>query len=217
MDPTNYQGNSHREKEKAAKAAEPAERKFERIVTSEVTVKKQGPMRVFKTLMIEADMRTVAKSVFLNNVIPHIKSTILLVAEMTFFGQDRRPGTHRPPPSSFVQRAIESRTTYKPYESISRQAPDPRLQAALPQQSVSADDRGYTITDRDQAQRVLETFRAAIEQYDFVSVRDLHEMLGLHSEFTDSGWGWTSAKGAQIVSKKDGWLLELPQAQALQQ
>lgn len=72
------------------------------------------------------------------------------------------------------------------------------------------------IPTRAEATEILEIMFNIVGQYEVVTVRELLEMAGMHAEYTDSNWGWTSLRGAQIVRVRDGFLLELPTPEALE-
>lgn len=216
---TDYQGNSHKAKE-GGKPTE--EKKIERITSSEVHIQKKGPWRSFKSLIIEADMSSVGRFVWLDILVPMVKNMLVATAEQganrLVFG-DRRP-MYRPPSSAMgIGSSSHPRgvTNYVPYSSMSMgRRTDPRAAAQLPtSRSTAADARGYLITARSEAEEVLETMAHVIDRYDVVTVADLHEMLGHPVTSIDHRWGWNDLRSAQIKSVSEGWILEVPQPQEI--
>lgn len=211
---TDY-GNSHKQREEEAAKKE---KKIERITSSEVIIQKQGPWRKFRSLLIEADMGSVGQFIWYDILVPTMKNLLVDTVEQgikrTVYG-DRR-ASYRPPSQALVGR--ESRVSYNS-PVIRRYEPDPR---SLPQSNITAlpmstsrasnDPRGFIIASRDEAEQVIEAMLHAIDQYDVVTVMDLHEMLGLDTTPIDNNWGWDDLREAQIRQVREGWVLELPQA-----
>lgn len=213
---TDYQGNSHKQKEEESKKQE---KNIERITSGEVIIQKKGPWRKFKSLIIEADMNSVGRFIWFELLIPSFKNLLVDTVEQgikrTVYG-DRR-AAYRPPSSSLGAGQI-SRIQYN--SPVIRHHPDPASQRALPMSSAPRstvnDPRGYIIPSKDEAERVLESMADVIDTYDVITVSDLHGMLGLETTYVDQKWGWTSMIGAQIRQIREGWVLELPPTQELQ-
>ncbi len=214
---TDYSGNSHKQKEQAAKQ----EKKIERITSSEVIIQKKGPWRKFKSLIIEADMGSVGNFVWFEILIPTFKNLIVDTVEQgvrrTVYG-DRR-AAYRPPSS-----ALSGQVSRIQYNSpVIRHQPDPASTRSLPMssqpqapRSTVRDPRGYIISSKEDAERVLEMMANIIDTYDVITVGDLHDMLGLESTYVDQKYGWVNMVGAQVRQIREGWVLELPPAEELQ-
>jgi hypothetical protein len=54
-----------------------------------------------------------------------------------------------------------------------------------------------------------------INDYDVVSVADLNACLGRPSSYVDNNWGWTILKPVDIRQIREGFLLDLPPAEAI--
>jgi hypothetical protein len=217
---TDYRGNSH--KSKGGGPDNPVEEKqIERITSAEVRIRKRGPMRTFKKLIIEADMGSVGHFVWLDIIVPMFKnmivSTIEQGAHRAVYGDRYAAGLRPRPPSSAVgigqTRGV---INHVPYEraGLPMGRPDPRGVPQL-QRGGLADPRGYLIVNREEAVRVLEQMAMVIDRYDVVSVADLHGMIGLTSSHIDNRWGWIDVRDAQIRGVRDGWLLELPEPEEI--
>ncbi len=212
---TDYQGNSHKQKEEEVKKQE---KRIERITSSEVIIQKKGPWRKFRSLIIEADMNSVGRFIWFELLIPSFKNLLVDTVEQgikrTVYG-DRR-AAYRPPSASLgVGQA--SRIQYN--SPVIRHQPDP-VQRAIPTSSAPrstvSDPRGYIIASREEAQRVLEMMADIIDTYDVINVADLHGMLGLESTYVDQKWGWVNMIGAQVRQVREGWILELPPPEEMQ-
>jgi hypothetical protein len=71
------------------------------------------------------------------------------------------------------------------------------------------------IPTRAEATEILEMMFSIVNQYEVVTVRELYEMAGVASEYTDQRWGWTNLRGATAQRVRDGYLLDLPTPEAL--
>jgi hypothetical protein len=63
---------------------------------------------------------------------------------------------------------------------------------------------------RVEAETVLIKMYDLLEGYEFVSVRDLHSLIGWSSSYIDEKWGWTNLNGSDIRRDRDGYTLTLP-------
>jgi hypothetical protein len=62
---------------------------------------------------------------------------------------------------------------------------------------------------------VLERLSDIIEQYAVASLADLHELAGIPTTHVDNKWGWESLRFAEIRQIREGYLLDLPPAEAI--
>lgn len=209
--------NSKRAKQASSEPIE--DKKIERITSAEVVIRKRGPWRTFRDLIIEADMGSVGRYLWIDFLIPTLKMMIVGTAEQGInrmvYGEPRSAGFRpRMNPSSSLGLGANRPgvSNYVPYEALSRQ----QHQAQLgPGPKVITDDRGYIISSRTEAEEVLDTLAMVIDKYEVVTVADLHEMLGLSSTMIDHRWGWIDVREAQIRQIRDGWVLELPQPEEI--
>lgn len=68
---------------------------------------------------------------------------------------------------------------------------------------------------RGDAELVLEQLNEIIGRYQIVSVADLYELSGLSAPHTANKFGWTNINGARVQRVPEGYLLIMPQAQAI--
>jgi hypothetical protein len=74
---------------------------------------------------------------------------------------------------------------------------------------------GYVVVSREEAEQVLEKMSDILEQYTAVSLSDVKEMLGLAPVHADTQVGWISLEGIQVRQIREGWLIDLPEPEAL--
>jgi len=54
-----------------------------------------------------------------------------------------------------------------------------------------------------------------IDQYDFASVADYYDLLGLETTPIDNKWGWTYLNNVQVRQVRQGYVIDLPPAEEL--
>ena len=54
-----------------------------------------------------------------------------------------------------------------------------------------------------------------LEDYKMVSVADLYDLVGITGKVTDNNFGWTDLRNASVTRDRDGYLINLPRAIAL--
>lgn len=74
---------------------------------------------------------------------------------------------------------------------------------------------GYAYDDvilknRGDAEMVLDQMRDVIYTYGFASIADLYEFAGLKSNYTDTKYGWSDLRDADIVEVRGEWLIKMP-------
>jgi hypothetical protein len=68
------------------------------------------------------------------------------------------------------------------------------------------------LPSRVSAELVLDRMYEVIEEYGYVTLRDLRELVGLPSTYLDDRFGWTELYGSQthIIQAREGYVLDLP-------
>lgn len=220
-----YQGNSKKAKEKQAstnsKAVEP--RTVEKVIVSEVIVKKKPLSDKVKNLIIEVDPKGIAEQLFWDRWVPSIKLMVFdffsETMKLTLFRGEGHRGSnvHRPGPRYDYTNSnplIGGRPSRDPRGAIidvpsSMRRNPTRMQA---EQTTQAD---YIVTSMSDAERILDTMREYIDRYDVVKLAEFHEMLGLQSTPIEHRWGWINLIGASVKPVQRGFLIDLPPAEPL--
>lgn len=208
-----YAGNSNKDKEPKQ---ERPEKNVEKIVAGEVTVVKRSLGRKFKDFLSEADFRSVFSYVVHDVLLPSAKNMIVDAAgrgvERAVYGEAsiRRRGYPTGPGYSRISYNEPVRRDY-------RSAPPSRAPGGIVHggpRRQSQDD--IILADRSEAERVVETMNAIVDQYQAVTLADLKDMLGLPAPHTDNKWGWTFVGNVPIRQVREGYLIDLPPAEHLQ-
>jgi hypothetical protein len=62
----------------------------------------------------------------------------------------------------------------------------------------------------NEVREIIRAMEDDIEEYEFVTLRDLYEMIGVAFSNADERWGWSSVEGAHPKRVSSGYLLVLP-------
>lgn len=179
------------------------------VQPDEVSEKKPGLGRRFKDIFLGADFKGASQYIVADVLFPAVRN---MIVDATTKGIERfvygdtsprgRPTNHRP------------RTTYQTPVSRGRTAmlPDQPPRRVPVQQATSND---VILSSMDTANAVLETLREYLDKYEVVSVADLRAHVGLPSTYVDNNWGWYDLSYAGILQTREGYLLDLPNAEPL--
>jgi hypothetical protein len=208
---TDYQGNSRNQKDKEKKKeVEP----LEPVVTDSVLVKKRSWGRRAKDMIIEMDVKSVSKYVFLGVLIPAVKNMMFDAGTETM-----RRMMFRDPRGPQGGHGINAGTRYNYQTPVSRPYTQPSSRYGPPNDPgprlarYNRDD--IILVDRNDADLVLERMHDVLEQVEVVTLRDLNELINRPATYVDENWGWTDLRGSRITQIREGYLLELPPIQAL--
>jgi hypothetical protein len=71
------------------------------------------------------------------------------------------------------------------------------------------------LDDRVEAEEVIDRLFELVSKYESATVADLYELVGLAASHTDHKWGWTDLHGSGVSRIRGGYLLDLPEPEAL--
>lgn len=220
---TEFPSNSMRDREEktSPKAQVKPQKQVKRITTGEARRRKKPLATRFKeTFFGGGDARGVWGFVMGEVLVPAAKDMIAdattQAVERAVFGESRRgyrPGGWRPAGQSGPVR-------YNAYSQPSNGAAPWRSgqgQREISRQARSMHNFDEIVLDsRADAEQVLDTLQAVIEEYGTASVADLYQLVGITSAYTDQKYGWTSLQGAKVDHIRGGQhLLNLPKPEPL--
>ena len=195
----NYPSNSYKSRAQQTEETPRQEKKIEKVVSGTAVSKKKTKIQKITSLFIPEDVNDVKTYVIEDVIVPAVKDIILDTVQ-SLLGIDRR--TNR--------RTSASKTPYQRcYDDNDRRRSVP-----------SRINLGYNYDDvilktRGDAELVLNRLEKYIYDYGMVSVADLYEICDLPSNYTDNKYGWTSTRNASIQRVREGYLVKLPRAEAL--
>lgn len=217
---TDYAGNS-----KKSKGDDPKpEKVVERVTKGEVVVRKKSLGHRLKETFFGGDARSVAEYIGVEVLLPAMRD---LIVDTAVKGVSRMvygdgPSAHRATPGAYGPRQTifdySSRSRSNPIDARAREV-RPRGSAHIPDQPsrprVRRSEVDFLLSSRGDADLVLEGISLIIEKYEVVSLADVHDLLGLPTNPVDFKWGWFTLDGITIQQVREGYLLILPNPEAL--
>mgnify|MGYP004552491435 CR=1 FL=1 len=202
MGELDYKPNS--QKYKAEQKKDSGERKkVEKVVTGKVKTKKKSEVSKIKDTFISEDISNVKSYIFMDVLVPAAKKAISDIVrdgiDMLLYGDTRRD--RRSTGASYV--------SYRSYSDRDRR--DNR-RISRPQSRYNYDYDDIILESRSEAEEVLDRMSEILDNYDFVSIADLYDLIGKSCNFTDNRYGWSNLRDAEVVKVYDGYLLKFPKA-----
>lgn len=205
-----FPSNSH-----ASKAEVKTEKKVKKVVKGKVVKRKKSLGKRMSDTFLEEDGQSVAQYILYDILIPAAKDTFSDLVrsgiDMLLYGEggSRDRSTYRDRGRSYSQ----NRVSYnRMYGNEDRRIQPPRDKRSRAQHNF--DD--IILDSREEAKTVLDELNNLVDQYDFASVEDFYDLVGITAEYTDSRWGWYDLRDAYIErSRGGGWVLRLPRTVAL--
>lgn len=71
------------------------------------------------------------------------------------------------------------------------------------------------ITERGEAEMILDSLLEIIKEYDVVTVAEFYGLVGVKSSFADQKWGWDSLASSGVSRVPGGYVIRLPRPIAL--
>lgn len=162
--------------------------------------------RVGKSFIAE-DADTLGDFVVFDILIPAVKNAVFDIvkggAERALFGSSSagrmssRIGERRGSQVSIRER----------YAAMDR--PESRRDHA-PQRAGALEYREIELLSRQEALDVLDNMHKRLERYPTVTVKDLYDFVGIPSDYTAHGYGWSNLDNANIRQLGRKWVLDLP-------
>jgi hypothetical protein len=183
---------------------------IEKIVLGEVMQRTPSLGRKFKNIFFGGEARHTSRYVFADVLLPALRNMFVDATtkgvERIVYGQELPRRSVGPTVKMSYNQPLN-----RSFRSIN--LPDqPRRQVSSIRRQ-EADD--IILASRGEAELVIERMHDISDKYGFASLADLHNLVGLPSSFTHNEWGWTTLSGASVRQIRDGYLLELPQIEAI--
>lgn len=187
------------------------DKKIEQVVSGEVLRRKKPLGKRFTETFVGGDARSVASYVFLDVLIPAAKDMIAdamsMGVEKMLYGDVRstsRRGASRGQPSGYV--------SYNRFSTSSRRE-EPRGPSRRARATHDFDE--IVLATRVEAEEVIDRLFDIVSRYEVATVKDLYELVGERSDYTDEKWGWADIRGAGVTRVRNGYLLDLPKPEPL--
>ena len=187
--------------------------KVQKVVNNEVKIRKKSLRDKLGGVFFQESLGAAKKYVSDEIIFPGIRDILFDMVtrgfEFMLYGSTRKPikgpGAAKSPYGN---------ASYVPYNAVAK--PTQAARTVNPGQTVSPSPANDIIlTDRGEAEAVLETLVECVDVYGQVSRGDLFDAIGMTNQPTDYKWGWNDMSNAAIVRVRDGYLLRLPKEIAL--
>lgn len=212
-----FPGNSHKDTEKSTPTVKPEKKEVAKVVTGEVVQRKKSIGSRFKGVFLGGEIRNASQYIASNVLLPSLRD---LIVDATSKGIERFVYGEAGGP-----RRRASSDPYRPRISYNtapeRQRQRDRGMGMLPDQPpLGSIPRRHQLNDiilvsREEAELVLERLVDIIDKYDVVSVADLHDLVGLPTNYVDNKWGWVNLAHVDVRQTRQGWMLDLPPVEAI--
>lgn len=183
---------------------EQQEKKVEKVISGNAKLSKKSGARKFADLFLPEDVSNVKSFVVTDIIVPAIKKIISDTVDMILY----EGGSNRGRGSTPAGR-VSYRSYYDSKSGSSRSSQEPaRARSVYNYDEIILPTRG-------DAEVVLDKLDELIADYGLASVADLYDLVGEESSYTDNKYGWTDLRTAHPERVRDGYILVLPKAKAL--
>lgn len=180
------------------------EKKVEKVISGTVTTRRKPLSKKFADLFFGSDMETVKSYIIFDVIIPGIKDAVFDTISVLLYG-DIRNSSKKNNNQTFVSYSGFSSPKTKPS----------RQQVRSRRDRTVTDIQDIIFGTRGEAEEVLGNLVDFIVDYGVASVADLYDLVGITGPFTDNKYGWTDLSMATVVRVRDGYLINLPKAIAI--
>ena len=192
----NYPSNSHKARE------EVAEKKVEKVVSGKTSTKKKSGMRKLSDTFLSEDV---------SNVKSYICSEVLLPAAKKLVSDIVTNGTNM-----LLYGEIKNKKGNSSKVSYSRYYDDRSRDYRSPVVRNNFDYDEIIFETRGDAEAVLDAMYDILNQYKVVSVAELYDLASITTHnYTCNNYGWVDLRGSSVVRVRDGYILKLPRALAI--
>lgn len=192
----NYPSNSHKARE------EVAEKKVEKVVSGKTSTKKKSGIRKLSDTFLSEDVRNVKSYIFSEVLLPAAKKLVSDIVtngtNMLLYGEIKN------------KKGNSSKVSYsRYYDDRSRDYRSPVVRNNFDYDEIIFETRG-------DAEAVLDAMYDILNQYKVVSVAELYDLASITTHnYTCNNYGWIDLRGSSVVRVRDGYILKLPRALAI--
>lgn len=207
--------NSYKSKEIKPQNKKEAPSTTKAIVSKSAVVStKKSIGQKFKEAFIAEDMADIKSWLIQDILIPGVKNTILDTLSMIFFkngGGNRRSSSY-----NFYRYGQNSSASYASYYNGQRHSAQQNARnQSYTSHNTKVDYRDITLVRRDDAQKVVDEMRYRINEFGSVSIAAMLDLMEITSDFNDNNWGWTNPNSIGIRPVPNGWLIDVSEAEPL--
>lgn len=192
----NYPSNSHKARE------EVAEKKVEKVVSGKTSTKKKSGIRKLSDTFLSEDVSNVKSYIFSEVLLPAAKKLVSDIVtngtNMLLYGEIKN------------KKGNSSKVSYsRYYDDRSRDYRSPVVRNNFDYDEIIFETRG-------DAEAVLDAMYDILNQYKVVLVAELYDLASITTHnYTCNNYGWIDLRGSSVVRVRDGYILKLPRALAI--
>lgn len=195
----NYPSNSHKARE------EVAEKKVEKVVSGKTSTKKKSDIRKLSDTFLSEDVGNVKSYIFSEVLLPAAKKLVSDIVtngiDMLLYGEIKN------------KKGNSSKVSYSRYYDDRR---DRSRDYRSPVVRNNFDYDEIIFETRGDAEAVLDAMYDILNQYKVVSVAELYDLASITTHnYTCNNYGWIDLRGSSVVRVRDGYILKLPRALAI--
>lgn len=197
----NYPSNSHKTREQNT------DKKVEKVVSGKTSTKKKSGIRKLSDTFLSEDIGNVKNYIFAEVLLPAAKK---LVSDIVTNGTDM-----------MLYGEIKNKKGNSSKISYSRYYDDRRDRDRSRDYRTSSIRSGFDFDEiifetRGDAEAVLDAMYDILNQYKVISVAELYDLASITTHnYTCNNYGWVDLRGSSVVRVRDGYILKLPRALAI--
>lgn len=196
-----YPNNSHKYKERMKEQAE--KKQLTKVASGKIH--KKSEVRKLADVFIAEDVNSVKTYIITDVLIPAVTNAledIVVKGIRMILRGETEPHSRSKRTSEFVDyRGVSTRD-----RRDDRRSSSGSRTRAFDLDDISFDSRG-------EAEMVLDKMIDVIEEYGFVTVSDLYDIADLSAApYTGYKYGWKNLRYAEVVRRRDGYVIKLPRA-----
>ena len=181
---------------------EPEEKKITPVAQAKGTRKRNK----FVSSVLAEEASDVKNTIVGDVLIPALKKTIVDAVtnsiEMLIYGSTGHT----------KKTSGRSSYSYRPYSSL---YDDRDRRERRDYRSASYDFEDPVFETRGEAEVVIDSMYDVLDRYKVVTVADFFDLVGEVGKYTDNKFGWTRLDGISVVRVRDGYVIKLPRALAI--
>ena len=192
----NYPSNSHKTREQNT------DKKVEKVVSGKTSTKKKSGIRKLSDTFLSEDIGNVKNYIFAEVLLPAAKKLVSDIVtngtNMLLYGEIKN------------KKGNSSKVSYsRYYDDRSRDYRSPVVRNNFDYDEIIFETRG-------DAEAVLDAMYDILNQYKVVSVAELYDLASITTHnYTCNNYGWVDLRGSSVVRVRDGYILKLPRALAI--
>ena len=192
----NYPSNSHKTREQNT------DKKVEKVVSGKTSTKKKSGIRKLSDTFLSEDIGNVKNYIFAEVLLPAAKKLVSDIVtngtNMLLYGEIKN------------KKGNSSKVSYsRYYDDRSRDYRSPVVRNNFDYDEIIFETRG-------DAEAVLDAMYDILNQYKVISVAELYDLASITTHnYTCNNYGWVDLRGSSVVRVRDGYILKLPRALAI--